>query len=111
MQTINKFLLPVFTLFVLFSCQKEIEPEYQPLVFNGLVTTSNSFQAGSSVGIMADATGTNISYHWTYNSGEVTGGGDNINYSNENIGTYTIICTVVDGGGEVDSKQVEISVY
>lgn len=107
--TLFSFVAGLFFLFS--SCNKEQEEPYQPLVFKSLMASSNSFQAGSFVGITADVEGTQITYHWSYNSGSISGGGDYINYTNEIPGYHSVICTVVDAEGTVDSKEVILQVY
>ena len=40
----------------------------------------------------------------------MTGGGDHIQYTNVEPGSHLVICTVVDSEGEIEQKQVTITV-
>jgi hypothetical protein len=103
-------LLPLLVLLSLSSCKKQVDEEYQPLVFKSLFSSSSTMSPGGDVGITADVTGTQVKYYWSYNSGSISGGGDHIQYTNIEQGSYMIICTVVDGAGEVGQKEVTITV-
>jgi hypothetical protein len=103
-------LLPLLVLLSLSSCKKQVDEEYQPLVFVSLFSSNSSMSPGGDVGITADVTGTQVNYYWSYNSGTITGGGDHIQYTNFVQGSHLIICTVVDGAGEVEQKEVTITV-
>lgn len=92
------------------SCNKQESETYQKLVFNSLVASSSTFPAGSSVNLTADVTGTLVEYSWAYNSGTIEGGGDQVVYSNLIPGTYKVLCTVIDAAGEVDSKEIWLTV-
>ena len=96
--------------FLMNSCKKEDVEPTQPLVFNNLTSSNSVFSAGSSVYLNADVSGLNIQYYWTYNSGELSGNGNAVNYSNEEIGSHTVLCTVVDGSGDMKSKQIILTV-
>ncbi len=110
MKLIKRIFPLMLMAFFVMSCQKEIQESNQPLVFNSLYASSNSFQSGTSVNITADASGTNLVYHWSYNSGTLTGGGSSIVYSNEVVGYHKVICSVVDGAGEIETKEIFLTV-
>lgn len=103
-------LLPLLVLISFSSCKKQVDEEYEPLVFISLSTSSSSMNSGGDVGITADVTGTQVNYYWSYNSGTITGGGDHIQYTNVELGSHLIICTVIDGAGEAEQKEVIITV-
>jgi len=92
------------------SCKKQVDEEYQPLVFHSLAASHSTFSPGESTSIFAEVTGTQVNYYWSYNSGTIDGGGDNITYSNVEPGYYKIICTVIDGEGEVEAKEIMLTV-
>jgi len=92
------------------SCKKEDVEPAQPLVFKSLSSSSGVFSPGSSVSLNADASGVNIQYNWTYNSGSISGAGNSVSYTNEEIGAHTVLCTVVDGAGDILSKQIVLVV-
>ncbi len=106
------FLCSAFALVLLFStsCQKEQQESNKPLVFKSLTPSSPVFQHGGSVQITAEVEGTNISYHWSYAEGSITGSGSSIVYSCDYAGAKTIICTVQDGAGNVQDKQLVLQV-
>ena len=103
-------LLTLLVLLLLSSCNKQVDDKYQPLVFVSLVASSSTMAPSEDVGITADASGTLINYYWSYNSGSMTGGGDHIQYTNVEPGSHLVICTVVDSEGEIEQKQVTITV-
>lgn len=109
----KRVIIIVFVLvgvFLMNSCKKEDIKPTQPLVFNSLTSSSNVFSPGGNVYLNADVSGLNIEYYWTYNSGEITGSGNAVYYSNLEIGVHTVLCTVVDGAGEVESEQIILTV-
>lgn len=108
---LNKILLLLVISSLFVSCNKETEEQVQPLVFKGLTVSSSNFQTGTTVTISADVTGTNVIYHWSYNSGDLIGSGDNVNYSNDTPGYYTVICTAEDGAGNLESRDISMNVY
>lgn len=97
-------------LFISFSCKKDDQQSVKPLLFKSLTASSPAFPHGESVQITADVDGTNITYYWTYSDGEITGSGSSIVYSCDIPGTYNVICTVQDGAGNVDDKQITLQV-
>ena len=103
-------LCSLFAITLFTSCEKQDSEPYQPLVFNSLMASQTTFNAGSSVGITADVSGTSVQYYWSYNSGSITGGGDYITYSNDESGTFKVICSVIDGEGEIDQKEIWLTV-
>jgi uncharacterized protein YcfL len=110
MKNYYTLLLSLFILAMVSSCEKQNNEPYQALVFNSLMASSTSFQAGSSVGITADVSGTQVEYHWSYNSGSISGSGDYISYTNDLVGSHKVICSVVDSKGEVDQKEIWLTV-
>lgn len=92
------------------SCKKQVDEQYQPLVFHSLAATHSTFSPGESTSIFAEVTGTQVNYYWSYNSGSIDGGGDNITYTCLEPGYHKVICTVVDGEGEVDAKEITFNV-
>ena len=112
-KSMKKVIIIVFVLlgvFLMNSCKKEDVEPVQPLVFNSLTSSSNVFSPGGSAYLNADVSGLNVQYYWTYNSGIVTGTGNAVYYTNEEIGAYTVLCTVIDGAGEIESKQIVLTV-
>lgn len=103
-------LTTLLVLISLSSCNKQVDETYQPLVFHSLVATDQTFPPGESTSLFADVTGTQVNYYWSYNSGTVVGGGDQVTYSNVEPGTYKVICSVVDGAGEVEAKEIILTV-
>jgi hypothetical protein len=104
------FLLLVFVGVMMFSCQKQENEPYQKLVFKSLTASSTSFNSGSSVNVVADAEGTNLTYYWSYNTGTVEGSGGAVVYTCDEPGVHKLICTVKDGGGEIDAKEINFYV-
>ena len=96
--------------FFMNSCKKkDVEPT-QPLVFKSLSSSSSVFSPGGSVNLNADVSGLNVQYNWTYNSGSISGTGNSVYYSNEEIGAHTVLCTVIDGAGDMLAKQIVLTV-
>lgn len=92
------------------SCQKEVEEPYEPLVFTNITASSTSFSPGTYVALNAHATGTGLTFHWSYNSGSLSGSGSNVNYTSEEPGSHKVLCTVVDSEGSIDSKEITLYV-
>jgi len=92
------------------SCQKQEQEPNTPLVFKSLTASSPSFVHGENVQLTAEATGTNITYYWTFVQGSVSGSGSNVVYSCDYPGSQTVVCTVKDGAGNIKDKHLVLNV-
>jgi len=110
MRKIKLLHVALIGILLLTSCNKKSDEVDIALIFNSLTSSSSSFIAGSSVSLSADVTGANVEYYWSYNSGSISGGGTNVSYSNDEIGYHTVLCTVVDGAGEIEAREIVLEV-
>lgn len=104
------YIIVLIGLFTFSSCEKEIAEPVKPLVFNSLTSSSSSINIDANVNIVADVEGLGLQYYWSYNSGTISGTGNSIYYQNSSSGYFKVLCTVIDSSGELDSKEIYITV-
>src|SRR5690606_16047028 len=61
--------------------------------------------AGQSVNFNADATGTNITYQWSFGDG-ATGSGKNPSHAYSTAGVFTAIVTATNGAGSTSASTL-----
>jgi hypothetical protein len=90
-----------FVLFaIVISCgKKPAANPTAPLVFSSLVISPDTIHIGNTATIVAHATGSNITYKWSTNHGDLFGSGSSIFYGSQPCcaGTNTVTCVVTDG--------------
>lgn len=100
--------------FVLLNCSKEEEelPETK-LVFHSLVSEKDTIAPGETTRVTADATGSNLTYHWSATIGDILGSGSEVIYAASpcQAGTNQITCEITDGSNQPASKTIDIVVY
>ncbi len=101
--------------FVIFACDKDDnnKGEKVPLVFESLVAENDTIISGETVTITATATGKDIKYHWSANTGSIIGSGYQVNIATtpcvpEEI---TVSCTVKDAYDQSETKSVTIVTF
>lgn len=117
MQIKTLFITMMAGMLLLASCKKGSEPTPQPTPFKFESLTAGAteivFSVNPSTQITAVATGDGLKYYWSASAGDILGSGDRITYTaNPGCcgGTQRITCKVKDKYGNLDVKQVSISV-
>lgn len=92
--------------------QETPEEEYKPLVFNSLTAEQTTIEPGATTSITADASGFKIVYLWSATAGDIIGSGSEIVYVATPCATgkNTVTCTVRDGKGETETREIIINV-
>lgn len=115
-----KILVVVFIslLLAFFACDKDDDNdknngEKVPLVFESLVAENDTIVSGEAVTITATATGKEIKYQWSANTGSIIGSGYQVNLATtpcvpEEI---TVTCTVKDAYNQSETKSVKIVTF
>lgn len=104
------YIIVLIGLFIFSSCKKEIAEPVKALVFQSLSSSSNNISTDTDVNIVANVEGLGVQYYWSYNSGTISGSGNSIYYQNSMSGYFKVLCTVIDSSGELDSKEIYITV-
>ncbi|MBI3133898.1 MAG: PKD domain-containing protein [Bacteroidetes bacterium] len=118
----NHSFLSVFVLILfalggtLLSCEKEaVQPESQPeetqipLVYDSLYL-SGKVLLHQTCTIVAVAEGNELSYSWELNLGTLLGSGSSVTFNACCAGNHNVKCTVTDGYGNSQCKEVNIFV-
>ncbi len=84
-----------------------------PLVFESLVAENDTIISGETVKITATATGKDLKYNWSANTGSILGSGHQVDLATtpcvpEEI---TVTCTVKDAYNQSDTKTVKIVTF
>ncbi len=110
----NQFTVLIIIVVFLIACNDEPGPEgnHEPLNFISLTADQDTIEAGTNTGIVAEAEGYELSYHWSATSGSILGSGSEVTYAPGpcSVGENTITCKVTDGYGKSDTKSVTIVV-
>jgi len=96
------------------SCENNNDPgdPVQPLVFSSLQAEKDTIVSGESTKITAIATGYKITFNWSASAGDILRSGAEVLYvaSPCQAGKNKITCTVKDGNGQSDIKEIFIVV-
>jgi hypothetical protein len=114
--TMKKVVL-LFTAIVLtvtfFACKKSSSGTDSPggaFSFTNLSISDTSMKVNEITTVTANATGTNLSYHWTASYGTFIGSGAKVQWTVCHSDIFTITCEVSDDNGNKESKTVSIAV-
>ncbi len=96
---------------LLFSCKKTTPPgtATEPLVFHSL-TSEDTIKLHQTCDVIADASGTELTYSWTQDLGTLIGSGSTVNFNGCCTGDHIITCTVTDVEGNQEMKEINIFV-
>ncbi|MEI6455912.1 MAG: hypothetical protein WCO93_06450 [bacterium] len=110
----NKALIPLFfCVLILFSaCSKSNNnPSNNTLTFSGLTPQDTTMKVNGIISITANATGEELTYHWTATYGTFIGKGPTVQWTVCHSDRFEITCEVRDKYDNVESRQVYINVH
>lgn len=119
MKTLKTIGIIFLFLAVIVSCKKKEEPETSvnsgtTFSFISLTADTTTIPLGGEVKITANATGDNLTYTWSVNSGStIIGSGSQVRLNASCpscVGPNTVTCSVKGGSNATDTKTIIITV-
>lgn len=101
----------IIIIFIIAACKKnDVEPVTldAPFSFVSLIADHDTVENGNKTRITANASGSNLTYHWDGPVGIISGSGHQVTFFACCPGDHWITCTVNDSRGYTDSKIINI---
>jgi hypothetical protein len=107
------YLLTILLTVLIISCSKSTPaPENNtPFKFTSLVPQDTVLAVNGITNIIANATGSGLTYKWTASYGSFIGSGSTVKWTVCHSDKFTVTCEVNDDQGHSDSKTVSINVH
>ena len=112
----KKFYFPlIFCVLTIFTaCSKsnnDPAPSTSTLSFTGLTAQDTTMKVNGIISITANATGEELTYHWTATYGTFIGNGPTVQWTVCHSDRFEITCEVKDKFNNVASRQIYINVH